>query len=80
MKEEAIGGRRKLHNKEFHSVHSSNNVSEIKSRKTKWQEMQYAWQMRNSSITLVRKPQGKKPLARLGFRSQGNILSRILCV
>jgi hypothetical protein len=52
------GGWRKLHNEELHNLYSSSSIIRIiNSRRMRW-----AGERRNAYRTLVKKPEGKKPL------------------
>jgi hypothetical protein len=65
-----MGGWRKLHNEELHDLYSSQSVIII----NKSREMRWAWhvaRMRENKLvyrSLVRKPEGKRPLGRLRCR------------
>jgi hypothetical protein len=65
---EVTGGWRKLHNEELHGLYSSPSIVRvIKARRMRW-----AWyvarmaEVRGAYNILVRRPEGRRPLGRLG--------------
>ena len=72
MREEVIGGWRKLHNEELHNLPATSRV--IKSRRISLMgNVALVGEMRNASRVLVGKPDLKKPLGSPRHRSEGNI-------
>jgi hypothetical protein len=69
MKDEIIGGWRKLHNEELHNLHSSQNIfGMIKSRRIIRTGHIVRTGKRHICRVLVEKPDGKGPLRRAKFR------------
>jgi hypothetical protein len=63
MRDEVMGGRRKLHNEELHDLYSSPSI--IKSRRMTWAaHVTRMKEKRNAYRLLVEKPEGKRPLGR----------------
>jgi hypothetical protein len=71
-----MGGWRRLHNEELHSLYRSLDIIRvIKSLRIKWSGHVACMGgiMRNSYKILVGKPEGKRPLGRLNYRWEDNI-------
>jgi hypothetical protein len=72
-RDEVTGGWRKLHNEELHNLYSSP-IRIIKSRRLRWiGHVARMGEKRNAYRTLVRKPEGKRPLGRPRRRWVNNI-------
>jgi hypothetical protein len=74
-KVEVIGGWRKMHNEEFHILHSFPDfIRMTKSRRmTRVGQVACVGEMGNTDRILVGKPEGKRPLRRLRHRWEDNI-------
>jgi hypothetical protein len=74
-KREEDGSWRKLHNDEFHSLHSSPNIVRvIKSRRMRWVgHVAHMVEGRGAYRVLVGRPEGKRPLGRPRRRWEDNI-------
>jgi hypothetical protein len=71
---EVAGGWRRLHYEELHNLDASPNVIRvIKSRKILAGHVVRMGEMRNAYSILVGKPEGKRPLGRLGHRWENDI-------
>jgi hypothetical protein len=68
MRDEVIGGWRKLHNEELHNSYCSPSTSiirMIKSRRMRWEGLLARMgEKRNAYRVLVEKPEGRRPLGR----------------
>ena len=65
---------RKLHNEELHGLYSPNIVWVIKSRRMRWVgHVAHMGERRGIYRVLMGKPEGKRPLGRLGGRWEDNI-------
>jgi hypothetical protein len=74
-RDEVTGDWRKLHNEELHNFYSSPNIIRMsKSRRMRWTgHVARMGEKRNAYRTLVKKPEGKKPLGRPRRRWVDNI-------
>jgi hypothetical protein len=65
-RDEIMGGRRKLHNKELHNLYSSPNIIRMVKSRRKRMSGQVAGmeEQRGAYRVLVGKPEGKRPLQR----------------
>jgi hypothetical protein len=67
-RDEVTGEWRKLHSEELHILYSSSDIiRQAKSRRMTWAGMWHAWE-RCVYRVLMGKPEGKRPLGRLGRR------------
>jgi hypothetical protein len=75
MRDEVIGGCRKLHNEELHNFYCSPSIIRIiKSRRMRWAgHVARMGAKRKAYTMLMRKPEGKRPLGRLRRRWVDNI-------
>jgi hypothetical protein len=73
------GGWRKLHNEKLHSFDSSPDIIRmIRSRRMRWAGyVACMGEMRNAYEILVGKPEGKRPLGRLGGRWEEDLMKRV---
>jgi hypothetical protein len=75
-REEVIGGWRKLHNEELHTLYSSASIhviTMIKSRSVRWAGYVPRMGRRGTHRILVGKPEGRRPLTRPRRRWVDNI-------
>jgi hypothetical protein len=74
-RDEVMGDLRKMHNEELHNFYSSPNIIRmIKSERMRWAgHVARLREKRNAYGILVGKPEGKRPLGRLGSRWVDNI-------
>jgi hypothetical protein len=74
-REEVAGGWTRLHNEELHSLYASPSIIRaIKSRRMRWAwNLAHTGKMKNAYKILVGKPEGKRPLRKLGRRYEDNI-------
>jgi hypothetical protein len=70
-----MGGWRRLHNEELHDLYSLPSIIRIiKSRRIRWAgHVARMGEKRNMYMLLIGKPEGKRPLGRLGCRWIDNI-------
>jgi hypothetical protein len=74
-RDDVTGGWRKLHNEELHGLYSSSGIVRvIKARRMRWaRHVVHMGEARGAYITLVRKPDGRRPLGRPRHRWEDNI-------
>jgi hypothetical protein len=75
LRDEVIGGWRKLHNEELHGLYSSSSIVRvIKARRMRWAgHVARMGEVRGAYNILVGKPEGRRPLGRLRRRWEDNI-------
>jgi len=68
-REQVVGHWKRVYNVELHNMYASPNIMGIKSRRIRRMgHVAHMVEMRNSYKTLVRKPEGKRPLGRQRHR------------